>query len=289
MKPNLFFMQYPKLKIGFSTQNFLKALPLNIEGIVEITDFAHEEGYQFVEVRDQFVDLTVSDCKALAKYAAMKDLEMIYVFNKNPLDSEFLEFFQKALNNVSVLTGPGILRALVSGSEFDIDTNKKGWTSEEFTKLCSMTERCVQFCKTKSIDFVYENNNEAFFGIETNYFGLADLLLEASGIGLQFDIANPFRKSSRIQPEPKRVLEFLPKLGNKWVETHLKSVQEGDVQPILTENPIAIEDIIKLMGKQDVRYVALELLAVEEKQQCFTNHQISTKFLQDKGILNIAT
>jgi len=273
------------MKIGFSTQNFLKALPLNIDGLSEVMDFALEEGYQFVEIRDQFVDLTLSECKALGKYAEQKGLELIYVFNKNPLDPAYFEYFHKALANIAVLPGPGILRALVSGSEFDNNPDKKGWTSEEFIKMITVTEFCVKTCKNENIRFVYENNNEAFFGNEPDYFGLADLLGAVDGAGIQFDIANPFRTSSRIQPDPVKVLNFLSGIGNKWIETHLKSVLKGDVQQILTENPIAVEDVIHLMGKQHVGYAALELSAVESKQQCMANHQISTDFLKEKGLL----
>ncbi|MBK7480665.1 MAG: hypothetical protein IPI69_13740 [Bacteroidales bacterium] len=57
------------------------------------------------------------------------------------------------------------------------------------------------------------------------------------------------------------------------------------MQPVLTENPLPVEDVINLMGELKVSYVALELLAVDEKEQCFNNHKTSITFLRDKKIL----
>ena len=282
----LTFKDYPDLKLGFSSQNFLKAMPLNVESLSEIIEYASKEGYQFVEVRDQFVDLTNDDCKALAEVGKKNRIDLIYVFNKNPLDSGYFPVFEKALANVLVFQGPGILRTLASKSEFDADADKKGWTRDELTRLAKISDSCAAICKSKNIRFVFENSNEAFFGDSLTYFGLADLLDKTSGPGLQLDIANLFRKTARVNNDPEKVLEYLPSLGNRWVETHLKTVQGGEAQTILTDNPIPVEKIVEMMGKQNVQYVALELTAVEGKQQCFDNHAKSIQFLKDKGLLD---
>ena len=87
--------------------------------------------------------------------------------------------------------------------------------------------------------------------------------------------------------EPDKVLEYLPTIGNQWVTTHLKTVltKGGDMQPVLTENPLPVEKIVELMGKQKIIYAAFELASVPDKQQCFANHSASIKFLRDKGLL----
>jgi sugar phosphate isomerase/epimerase len=284
-KKVLAFKDYPDIKLGLSTQNFLKAMPLNVASLSEIIEYASKEGYQFTEIRDQFVDLSNDDCKALADVATKNKIELIYVFNKNPLDSTFFKLFEKALSNVLILPGPGILRSLASKSEFDADANKKGWTKDELTRLARISDSCASICKSKNIRFVFENSNEAFFGDSLTYFGLTDLFSNTKGTGLQLDIGNLFRNTARAKPDPEKVLEYLPALGNRWVETHLKTIQGGEAQTVLTENPLPIEKIIELMGKQKVQYVALELTAVESKQQCFDNHTKSIQFLKDKRVL----
>jgi sugar phosphate isomerase/epimerase len=284
-KKSLVFKDYPNLKIGISTQNFLKALPLNVAGLTEVIDYASNEGYQFVEIRDQFVDLTNDDCKALAAVALEKKVDVIYVFNKNPLDTGYYRSFNKALANVMVFKGPGILRTLSSKSEFDTDPLKKGWTKEEFARLCRVSDSCALICKSKNIRFVFENSNEAFFGDSLTYFGLTDVLSGTTNVGLQLDIGNLFRTTARVQNNPENVIRYLTVIGDRWVETHLKTVIGGEVQPVLTDNPLPVEKVIELMGKTNVQFVTIELPALENKQQCIDNHSISIKFLRDKGIL----
>lgn len=286
VKKSLIFKEYPNIRLGFSSQNFLKALPLNVAGLTEVIKYASNEGYRFVEIRDQFVDLTLDDCKALSEIAKKNDIDIIYVFNSNPLDTGYFKSFEKALANVLEFKGPGILRALASGTEFTADPTKKGWTKDELARVAGIADSCAVICKSKNIRFVFENNNEAIFGDGSTFFGLADLFKNTSGPGLQFDIANQFRKTARIQTDPAAILEFLPTIGNRWVETHLKTIRNGEPQAVLTDdNPIPVEKIIELMGKQNVIYAALELTAVEDKQQCFDNHAQSIQFLKEKGIL----
>jgi len=282
----LTFKDYPQIKLGFSSFNFLNALPLNVPGLTEMIEYAASEGFRFVEIRDQFVDLNTDDCKALAKVAMENGIELIYVFNKNLLDPSFGEFFNRALANAETLPGPGILRALASKTEFESDPQRKGWTKDELTRLCKIADSCAAICKAKNIRFVFENNNEAFFGDSLNYHGLVDLYSCTEGPGLQLDIANMFRKSARSKVEPEKILEYLPSLGDRWVETHLKSAPAGEPLDYLSDNPISVKEIIELMGKQNVIYATLELTALEDKQLCKDNHAKSLEFLREEGLLN---
>ena len=284
-KKSLIFRDYPQIKLGFNTFNFLNALPLDVPGLTEVIEYAASEGFSFVEIRDQFVDLNSDDCKALAEVARGNGLELIYVFNKNLLDPEFGEFFNKALANAMTLPGPGILRALASKTEMEADPQKKGWTDDELSKMCRIADSCAAVCKSKNITFVFENNNEAFFGDSLNYHGLADLFSCTSGPGLQLDIANMYRKSARVTPDPAKILAYLPSLGSRWVETHLKSSPGGEPLDYLSDNPLQVKEIIELMGKQNVKYAAIELTALKDKQDCKDNLKKSIRFLRDQELL----
>ncbi len=278
--------KYPNLKIGFSTQNFQKAMPVNVESLTEIIGYASKEGYQFIEIRDDLAKLSSSDCRILADVSKRNKIDVIYEIHKNLLDSDYFVVFEKGLANTLLFPGPGILRTLLSKSEFDADSLKKGWTKEELVQLTKLADSCSMIAKRKNVQFIVENLNEAFFGNDSTYYGLNDFFKNTSTTGLQLDISNPFRKSSREKADPEKVKEYLVSLGNRWVTTHLKTNKEGDPQPILTENPLSIEDVVELMGKQNVLYVTIELAPVESKQQCYDNHIKSISFLKDKGILN---
>ena len=126
-----------------------------------------------------------------------------------------------------------------------------------------------------------------FFGNDSTYFGLTDVFANTKLCGLQFDLGNPFRKPVIDKADPEKVLEYLPSLGDRWVTTHLKTVLNmgGEMQPILSENPLPIEKVVDQMGKQNVIYGALELTAMPDKQQCYNNTAASIKFLKDIEVL----
>ena len=198
-----------------------------------------------------------------------------------------LFIFEKGLENTLIFPGPGIIRTVISKSEFEDDASKKGWNKDELLLLIKIADSCASIAKTKNAQFIVENFNEAFFGDGTNYSGLADFFTNSSYTGLQFDTGNPFSKTAREKADPEEVLIFLSTLGNRWVTTHLKTInfEGGVMQPMLTDNPLPVEKVITLMGQQNVLYAALELASVADKQQCFTNHAQSIQFLKDKGIL----
>ena len=284
---SLIIKDYPDIRLGFSTQNFQLAMPNNLENLKEIIEYASKEGYHFIELRDDLAKLSTLDCIALADVAKNNKIEVIYEIHKNPLDTGFFKVFERGLTNATLFSGPGILRTVVSKSEFDADPAKKGWNKEEFMMLVHISDSCAAIAKAKNIQFVVENFNEAFFGESPNYFGLSDFFDNTSLTGLQLDMSNPFRKPVRVMADPEKVVLFLSSLGTRWITTHLKTilVMGGDMQPVLTENPLPVEKIIAMMGQQNVKYAALELASVADKQQCFENHSKSIRFLKEKGIL----
>lgn len=100
MKKNdksLAFLHYPNLRLGFSTQNFLKCLPVDIKNLEVIINYAAQEGYTFIELRDSEASLSLNDCKKLAKIAESKEIEIIYEINTNILAPDFLSIFKKGL------------------------------------------------------------------------------------------------------------------------------------------------------------------------------------------------
>ena len=311
----LSFKKYPDLQIGFSTQNFQKALPVNVASLTDLIDYASAEGYQFIELRDNFAALRPEECILLANHAKSKNIDVIYEVQVNPLDTVFLKVFDRALANTLLFPGPGILRSLVSQSEFDADSAKKGWSKDEMNRLAQRLDSCAAVAKAKKVQLIVENMNEPFFGdsaatapparfahtttiappattiapasatAPSPIYGLDNLFASTTFVGLQFDIGNAFRNSSRRKADPAQVGQWLPKLGPRWVTSHLKTLQQGASQPFLTDNPMPVEEVVRLMGQQHVIYATIELLPVTDKQACYDNHAKSIQFLKDRGIL----
>lgn len=277
---------HPDMLVGFSTQDFQNAMPVDVESLSKIIEYAAKEGYQFVEIRDDSAMLKADECSLLAEVSSNHDIDVIYEIHKNPLDPGYEEVFTRGLSNTLLFSGPGILRALVSKSEFDADPSKKGWTKKELDALIKASEDSAFKAKSKNVRFIVENFNEPFFGDGKNYYGLSDFFANTTLTGLQFDISNPFRNTSRQKADPSDVARYLPALKDRWVTTHFKTAIAGEAQPVLTNNPLTIEEVTALMGRQNVIYFTLELVSVKDKQQCFINHSASIQFLKDKRILS---
>jgi hypothetical protein len=276
--------KYPGVKLGFSTQNFLKAMPLSVNNLKEILDFAAAEGFAFIELRDPSAELGPEDCRTLAAYATEKNVNVIYEIHKDFFAPDYREVFDRAVQNTAVFGEPGILRSILSWSEFASDETKTGWTQEELDYITALADSCAEAASGKGVRFIVENIIEPWFGHEGG-MGLDDFFGGTSLVGLQFDAANPFLPACRKVADPGAVAGYLETIPDRWVTTHLKCGADGAFQPVLMDNPLDYKEVFELMGDNAVRYAALELLAVEGKEKCFENHRKSIAYLSDLGIV----
>jgi sugar phosphate isomerase/epimerase len=260
-------------------------MPLGMENLEEIIKYAANEGYVFIELRDSKADLSSEDCKKLAEVAESNNIEVIYEINTNILAPDFISVFTKALENTSAFPDPGIIRTIISTSEFASDENKKGWTAQELNRIVELADSCGKLAREQNLRFIVENANEAFFGKDTLYYGFADFFDRTKNIGLQFDTANPFQNASRAKSDPDDVEKYLSAVSNRWLTTHLKSGKDGVFQPVLNDNPLDLGKVLSLMAASNVPYVAFELASVPDKQECFDNHSKSIDYLVEKGLM----
>jgi sugar phosphate isomerase/epimerase len=276
--------EYPGVKLGFSTQNFQKALPLSTENLKEILDFASSEGYAFIELRDPSAELGEEDCRIIASYAKQKNIEVIYEMHRDLFDPEFREVFDRAVRNTAIFGEPGILRSILSFSEFAGDPGKTGWTREELEFITALADSCAASAKESGVQFILENIMEPWFSVNGD-MGLDAFFAATSLVGLQFDTANPFLSSNRRPADPEQVAGYLETLQGRWFTTHLKSGTEDAFQPVLRENFLPFDRVFSLMSENGVRYAALELLAADSKEECFGNHRKSVEYLAELGII----
>jgi sugar phosphate isomerase/epimerase len=279
------FKGSPALKLGFSTQNFLKCLPHDVKNITEILQYASKEGYEFIELRDPEAGLSLKDCKELGKMAESLGVDVLYEINTNLLAPGFLTVYSKGLENTLAFPGEGIIRTLVSNTEFASDETKKGWTEDELNKLIEIAEKSGKMAKEHNLKVIVENANESFFGKGKEYYGFADLINKTKSIGIQFDTANPFQNASREKADPLKVEQYLASVAERWITTHLKSGKGGVFQPVLDENALDLGNVISVMAAKNVRYVAFELLGLSDKEECFKNHSDSIQYLINRGLV----
>ena len=278
-KKSFVFKGSPELKLGFSTQNFLKCLPHDVKNLTEIIHFASNEGYEFIELRDPDASLSLKDCTELGNIAELVGIDVLYEINANLLAPGFFTIFNKGVENTKAFPGEGIIRTIVSNTEFTEDESKKGWTGDELKQLVEIAEKAGKIAHENNLKFIVENGNESFFGKGYEYYGFTDFINKTKNIGIQFDTANPFQNASRHKASPLEVENYLISIADKWVTTHLKSGKDGVFQPVLDENPLDLGSVISIMSANNVKYVAFELLGLPDKEECFKNHEDSIQYL----------
>lgn len=282
------FIDYPNLKLGFTTQNFIEAVPVSFNNAKKFINYASETGYHWIELRDPEASLTSEECRQLAKYAIDKQIEVGYAIQKGLLDVDYWEVFDRGLVNAAhfINNGPVTYRSLACGKEFDLDSTKLGWTKEEFEHVVANAKIAAQKANALGLQFVVENGNEAFMGQSNAYFGLSNLIdTTHSDIGWQFDSANPF-SGSRVTPSVDEVKTFLNNHISRLHYIHLKSSVDNAAQTYLTNNPLPFDVIFKAMDTHVIPYVAIELQAIDDESAIYQNMNASIQYLIQEGYLS---
>ena len=279
------FRNFSNLKLGFTTQNFIEAVPVSKENSIMFIDYAKAKGFSWIELRDSEATLTSEECREISDYAATKGIEIAYAIQKGLLDEDYWEVFNRGVINASVFKGPGTFRSLACGDKFSVDQQKKGWNAGEFEILLANARKAVQEAKWHGLQMVFENGNESLSGKDSTYFGLNELFANAGEtVGWQFDVANPF-SGSRGKPTVNDVTEFLEKYKSRLHYIHLKSSVNGTAQAVLSENPLPFEKVFRIMNENNIPYVAIELAAVKSKEEVEQNMDRSISYLKEEGFI----
>jgi sugar phosphate isomerase/epimerase len=279
------FAKYPNLKLGFTTVVFMRCgLGPSLENALTFIDYASDQGYAWIELRDPNGILTVAECKAIAAYAKDKKIEMAYATNRGPLDADYWQVLGNAWRNASVFAnGPKTVRVVDSNTEFAKDPNKKVWTEEEFKKALETQNNAAKGIKDQGLQLVVEN---AFLPVKGPFGFEAFLEATDKAVGFQFDTANMFAVS-KVRTDPKDAEQVFKKFAPRIHYTHLKTSVNGVAQPFLTDNELDLGMIFSVLGKNKKNYIAVELAQAETFDEQKTNLEKSLEFLKGKGFMTV--
>ncbi len=272
--------KYPELKLGFTTTNFLKPLPVSLENKKKLLDLAGDLGCSWVEIRDPSASLTVDECKQLMAYAKSKNIEIGYALQVGLLDPTYWEIFTRGLPNAAVFEGPRTIRTLAAGPEFANDPKKKYWTLAELYKAILKANRAANAARTMGLKYVVENASEALKGDGMTGFGLSEFIANAnSNMFLQCDTAN-FFAVSRVVTKPEEAKAFLEKYAGRMPYIHIKaSSSEHKVLPVMDQNELDFDTVFSILTKNKVRYAAIELTQPDTFEACANNLKKSFEYL----------
>ena len=271
---------YPEIKLGFTTTNFLKPLPVSLENKKKLVDLASELGCSWVEIRDPSGALSPEQCKELMAYAKSKNLELGYALQVGLLDPAFWEIFSRGLANAPVFEGPRTIRTLAAGPEFDKDPKKTTWTLSELFKAVRIANRAANLARAAGLKYVVENSAHALNGDGITGFGLTEFAANVnSNQFFQCDVAN-FFAVSRVVPKPEEAKAFMEKYAGRMPYIHIKtSTPEHKVPPVLGPNELDFDTVFALLTKNKIRYAAVELTQPNTYEECAGNLQKSFEYL----------
>ncbi len=272
--------KYPNLKIGFTTANFLRVLPVTLENTKKLIDFASDQGFTWIELRDPNAVLTLAECKQVAEYARGKKIGIAYALGVGLMDGNFWEVFSRGLANAIVFDGPRTLRTAAPGDEFNINPKKTAWTLNELHKTVKIANKAGNQARASGLKYVTENAFEVIRGDGITSFGTTEYFANVnSNVLWQLDTANFFCLGRNVA-KPEEASAFLEKHAGKLVYIHLKtSSKDHKPQPILSDNELDFNIVFSLMTKQKVPYVAIELAQVPTIEECYENHKKSVEYL----------
>ena len=276
----LVLKKYPEMKLGYTTTNFLKPLPVSLENKKKLVDLAGELGCSWVEIRDPSASLTVDECKQLMAYAKSKNIEIGYALQVGLLDPKYWEIFTRGLPNAVVFEGPRTIRTLAAGPEFASDPKKKYWTLDELYKAIQKANRAANAARSMGLKYVVENAFEALKGDGVTGFGLSEFIANAnSNMFLQCDTAN-FFAVSRVYTKPEEAKAFMEKYAGRMPYIHVKaSSSEHKVLPVLAQNELDFDTVFSILTKNKVRYAAIELTQPDTFEACANNLKKSFEYL----------
>jgi sugar phosphate isomerase/epimerase len=272
--------KYPDIKLGFTTTNFLKPLPVSLENKKKLVDLASELGCSWVEIRDPSGALSPEQCKQLMAYAKSKNLELGYALQVGLLDPAFWEIFSRGLANAPVFEGPRTIRTLAAGPEFDKDPKKTTWTLSELFKAVRIANRAANLARAAGLKYVVENSAHALKGDGITGFGLTEFAANVnSNQFFQCDVAN-FFAVSRVVPKPEEAKAFMEKYAGRMPYIHIKtSSPEHKVLPVLAANELDFDTVFALLTKNKIRYAAVELTQPDTFDECANNLKKSFDYL----------
>ena len=272
--------KYPTIKIGFTTQNFAKVLPVSPDSAKKLIDFAADQGHSWVELRDPGAMLTFDECKQISDYARGRNIEIVYALAAGIMDAKFAEIFSRGLANAALFQGPRFIRTGLAGEDFLKDPKKKAWTRQELTDVVAAANQAANQAKTFGLTHVVENAREIVKGDGVISFGTTEFFANVnSNVGLQPDSAN-FFSVSRVLTKPEDATAFLELYAKKIRYTHLKtSSKEHKALAVLAENELDFDTIFSILAKNHAPYVAIELDPAGKLEDCYGNMKKSVEYL----------
>lgn len=245
--------EFPGIRWGFTTMNFLPHVEVTPESSIEHIDFARSLGLTWIELRDPDAALTPDECRKIAAHARKSGIQVNYSAQRGLLASDFWEVFKRAATNTGIFDGPKTIRVLALR-----ESHERGWNDAEFEKMVEIANEGALRAAEVGLRFAVENADGALEGREQGYHGMIEFFAATnSDVLLQLDTANLF--TGAVATHPEDATEFIRDMADRIAYVHLKSARNGKALSKIEGNPLGFREILTILSRGNrVPPVALE-------------------------------
>jgi|GEM_PF-1279832 len=280
------------MRLGFTTSIFAKPLASGEVNIGGLVDFAEEQGFAAVELRDDDADYEPSKVADFVKDSRAKDIDVTYAIRNDMFEPEGRDIFENGLQRAALCGDGAILRLLAAQSAL-APPGKKGYTQDEVKRIARIAAEYAKIADAKGVFLAIEHAREPLYGDGATYFGLDDIFkaLAAEGdvptnLGITFDPANAVYKTLCKAPTtPDRVIEFLEAHNQYIALVHYKTTVNGATTPVLTDADIENESLFSHLAKVYDGIVCLEIPGAPGLSECHKNIDDSLNYLRKMGLM----
>jgi sugar phosphate isomerase/epimerase len=272
---------FPGVRWGFTTVNFLPHIPVTVESSKAHFDLAKALGFQWIELRDREAALTPDECSEIAAHARQVGIEVNYSAQRGLLAKDFWEVFERAAANTVLFDGPRTIRVLALRGSGD-----EGWNEVEFARMVEVANEGARRAAEAGLRFAVENADGALDGRGRTYRGVTEFLLATDpGVLLQLDTANLF--TGPVEVTPQTAAEFIRTFTHRIAYVHLKSAQDRKPLPKIEGNPLGFRKIFEGITVHGSPPVVFELAPAEDDDTVRRNTAESIKNLLAEGLLEL--
>jgi sugar phosphate isomerase/epimerase len=270
---------FPSVRWGFTTVNFLPHVPTTVASSKAHIDFAKSLGFGWIELRDPDAALTPDECREIAAHARHNGIAVSYSAQRGLLAEDFWEVFERAAANTAVFDGPRTIRVLALRGSGD-----EGWNDAEFAQMIEVANEGARRAAATGLRFAVENADAALDGRGQDYRGMTEFLSTTEPrVLLQLDTANLF--TGPVETTPEAAADFIRTFAGRVAYVHLKSARDGKPMPVIANNPLRFGEILKSLSAHGAPPVVLELASAETAHAAAENIRQSLENLAAAGLL----
>ena len=258
--------------LGLTTKTFMKLIDKKVISHEEILQWAADKGFKWIEVRDNDAGMDKARLEGLLSLAKEHGLRLHYAWDGGDLLTEEDEIlFRKGIMNAAVFGSGTCSRITLSVNSFKVGNFKRGYSKEEFDRLCNVILRYEKIAAEHYITIVYENAYESVEGDGKTFFGMRELMNAVPGMKITFDPGN-FMNKEQVKTTYRwaEVRDFYMEFKSRIPYIHLKSTKNN----VLIEKLAIDGDIdysILFENSSPIDLFCIELPGIEDLEQCKAN------------------